>query len=191
MNESSDNGVFVDLGDENDITAEEAREMECAEAKPKETEKPKPEKTPMVILDAQHFMEEVGKLVGQIPEGKTLEGFYNYFYSAMKAKFIESMGKRTNGCICGSDRDVVEWVQKYFSPDVKEGDLVPEPTFGKVAIRRPPAPKPKKAPTPEEIARKAAADAEKAKRKAEKEKKEQLKKAWAQQSFDFFERYGV
>lgn len=155
-----------------------------------ETAKAKPEKTPMVILDAQHFMEEVGKLVGNIPEGKTLEGFYNYFYSAMKAKFLESMGKRTNGCICGSDKDVIEWVQKYFSPEVKEGELVPEPKLGGVAIRRPEA-KPKKEPTPEEIARKAAADAEKAKKKAEKEAKEAMKKKWQQQSFDFFSRYGV
>ena len=136
---------------------------------------------------------EIAKIVeaNPLPEGKTLEGFYNYFYSAMKAKFIESMGKRTNGCICGSDKDVIEWVQKYFSPEVKEGELVPEPTFEKVAIRKPSTPKPRKEPTPEEIARKAAKDAEKAKRKADKEKKEQLKKAWAQQSFDFFERYGV
>lgn len=190
MNENVSNANetpdYTDVGDMNDITPEEAEETAG-----KAEEKPKREKTPMVILDAQHFMEEVGKLVGQVPEGKTLEGFYNYFYSAMKAKFLESMGKRTNGCICGSDRDVVEWVQKYFSDDVKEGETVPEPKFDKVAVRKPSAPKPKKTPTPDEIAKKAAADAEKAKRKAEKEKKAALKKAWEQQSFDFFSRYGV
>lgn len=156
----------------------------------KEAEK-KPEKTPLVILDAQAFMNEIGKLVGTIPEGKTLEGFYNYFYSAMKAKYIEACGRKAGG-LTGSSADVIQWVEKYFSPEVKEGELVPEPKFDKVAIRK------EKQPTPEEIAKKAAKDAEReAKRKEREEKKaketekkrkhEEMMKKWRGQqlSFDF------
>lgn len=177
----------------NEVTEETAEEVVKETAEETATPKKERAKTPMVILDSAHFMEEVGKLIGEIPEGKTLEGFYNYFYSAMKAKYLESIKKRTDGYLCGSDKDVIEWVQKYFSPEVKEGELVPEPTFNNVAIKKPatPSQKPKKDPTPEEIAKKAAKEAEKKRKEEMKKKKEEMKKKWQQQSFDFFKKYGV